>query len=133
MEALNFSITVYLLDARPPAEIKPLLEQAFNCQLAPENSDVPLEERENSFEGSVFGLYLSVTLARRWPEGHVYRIAGVTQKGVYARAGKMVSIDSHVIRLLRHRGFPNVMDPEEFGKGDRARFPEFWAKLEPKG
>ncbi|MFY0566319.1 hypothetical protein ACN28E_21120 [Archangium lansingense] len=133
MEELNFAMTVYLLDPRSPAEIKGQIEQAFGCQLAMEDADVPLEERENSFEGSVFGLYVSLVLARQWPEGNVYRIAGVTKKGVYAREGKMVSLDSHVIRLLRHCGFPSVMTPEEFAKGDRERFPEVWATLGPKG
>lgn len=43
------------------------------------------------------------------------------------------TLNSHIIRLLRHCGFPNVMTPEELGKGDRERFPEFWARLGPKG
>ncbi len=132
MEELNFSITVYLLDPRPPAEIKPLIDQAFGCQLALEDADVPPEERENSFEGSIFGLYLSLELARQWPEGNVYRIAGGTKDGLFAPGGKMVSLNSHVIRLLRHCGFPGVMTREEFAKGDRERFPEVWARLESK-
>ncbi len=134
MEALNFAITVWLLDPRSPAEIKPLIDQAFGCQLEQEVADVPLEERENTFEGSVFGFYISLDLARRkWPEGNVYRIAGGTNLDLFAPEGKVISLDSHVIRLLHHHGFPNVMTPEEFVKGDRERFPEFWARLEPKG
>lgn len=128
MEETNFSMLMYFLEPRSPAEVKALMEHVLGCQLAVEDADVPLEEREGCFEGEVFGLYVSLQLARQWPEGNVYRLSGSTKQGLYVPGGKKISLDSHMIRLLRHHGLQDVMTVEEFGKKDRERFPAFYAK-----
>jgi hypothetical protein len=114
MDDVNLSFLLYVLDLRPPSEVKEHLERIFRCTMEIEKADVPLDERMDAFEIDVLGLAISFRRAHSWTEGNVYRLSGATNRYAYSSTGAKISIDSHIARLLEHGGFTKVMSREAF-------------------
>jgi hypothetical protein len=114
MDDVNLSFLLYVLDPRPPSEVKKHLERTLRCTMEIEKADVPLDERVDSFEADVLGLAISFRRAHSWTEGNVYRLSGSTNKHAYSSTGTKMSIDPHIARLLEHGGFTKVMSREAF-------------------
>ena len=127
MEELNFVMTFYFLDSRPLEEMQVLIEQILGCQLRRRETDDRIDKK--TFDGQVFGISISLSLASEWLEGYVYRLSGSTLDRLCVQGGRQVFLDSHVSRLLRLHGISNIMAPSEFGKGNRDRFPEKYSQL----
>ena len=127
MEELNFVMTFYFLDSRPLEEMQVLVEQILGCQLRIRETDDRIDKK--TFDGQVFGISISLSLASQWSEGCVYRLSGSTLDRLYVQGGRQVYLDSHVSRLLCLHGISNIMTPAQFGEGNRERFPEKYAKL----
>lgn len=114
MEDVNLSFLLYFVDVKPPLEVKEHLERALRFSMRMEEADVPLDERQNSFEGDLFGMSVLLRFAYDWPEGKVYRFTGAANKHVYSITGEDLFIDAHVARLLDSAGFKDVMSREAF-------------------
>jgi hypothetical protein len=119
MDEINFSLSLYLVDRRPPEDVKSAVERALGCTLRPMVAVVPADELENRFEGTVFGVYVSLELASVWPEGNLYMIAGGTALDLHAANATKVSISSHVARMLRAHGFDKILSPREAAERNR--------------
>lgn len=68
MEDVNLSFLLYFVDVKPPLEVKEHLERALRFSMRMEEADVPLDERQNSFEGDLFGMSVLLRFAYDWPE-----------------------------------------------------------------
>jgi hypothetical protein len=119
MNDVNLKFLLYFVDRRDVLQIKAEIEKILNCKLETEKADVPEEETRDSFESVTMGIYVGMSKAALWPEGNVYRLVGGTDSWFYSPKGEMVSIVSHVARVLRHGGITALLEPEEFAARNR--------------
>lgn len=127
MEELNFGLRLYVVDDRPPEQMRVLIEQIFGFQLQLTENDNLIGE--SAFSTQVFGFSFGLRLAVKWDEGYVYCLNAGTLNSIYEVEGKVVSLDSHIARLLRQYHIDTIMTPKEFGAMDKQKFLEKYAEL----
>jgi hypothetical protein len=114
MDDINLSFLLYLVDPRETTALRFVVERSLGCTFSPMVVDAPDSEKAETFETVCMGIYLSLERVATWPEGNVYRFGGGTDGRISSVIGVMVSMDSHVMRLLEHAGCTHILTPSQF-------------------
>jgi hypothetical protein len=112
LENYYFNMTIFFADARGLQEIRRLTESALNCQLQVYEAEGQRDEER--FEGYVFGFWIHLEYAGFWQSRHFYRLSGAASTTVGSTKPTPITMDHHVIELLRRRGIEHFYRPAEY-------------------
>lgn len=113
----NMIFSVFVLDARPFEELKRSLEVMLGGSF--EEDPKSKADGRALYKNYLLGLDVGLAIEDTWPDGIVYRLAGVNDAGYYFVEGEEVDITFHVLQLLGNAGCVQLLSQEEFQRDPR--------------